>query len=139
MATTAAATIQQTEKNTGPWLGILTIWHILVALASAAGILYVWRPGRVESSFWWDLLLTVFLLLAAAGSGLAAYFIIQRRHSGRVLSLLINYLGLIGCLMGALHLVGVFTGINALANTFGRGLPFLLVVFLAGVTAGGLF
>ncbi len=130
MATTAAATIQQTEKNTGPWLGILTIWHILVAMASAAGILYVWRPGRVESSFWWDLLLTVFLLLAAAGSGLAAYFIIQRRHSGRVLSLLINYLGLIGCLMGALHLVGVFTGINALANTFGRGLPFLLVVFL---------
>lgn len=130
MATTAAATIQQTEKNTGPWLGILTIWHILVALASAAGILYVWRPGRVESSFWWDLLLTVFLLLAAAGSGLAAYFIIQRRHSGRVLSLLINYLGLIGCLMGALHLVGVFTGINALANTFGRGLPFLLVVFI---------
>ena len=127
---TAAATIQPAEKNTGPWLGILTIWHILVALASAAGILYVWRPGSAESSFWWGVLLTVSLLLAATGSGLVAYFIIQRRRSGRVLSLLIDYLGLIGCFVGALHLVGVFTGINALANTFGRGLPFLLVVFI---------
>jgi ABC-type sugar transport system permease subunit len=124
----AAATIQRMENNSGPWLGILTIWHGLVALAGATGIYFVWQPGS-ERPLWGQALLTVLLLFGVIGSGLAAYFVSQRRRSGRVLSLLVNYLGFVLCFVGTLHVVGVFTGINALANTFGRGLPFLLIVF----------
>ncbi len=128
MATTAAATLQPADDNSGPWLGILTIWHGLVAAAGAAGVYLVWQPGS-ERPLWGQVLLTALLLLGVTGSALAAYFISRRQRSGRVLSLLVNYLGFVVCAVGTLHVVGVFTGINALANTFGRGLPFLLIVF----------
>jgi ABC-type sugar transport system permease subunit len=66
----------------------------------------------------------------------AAVPLIQRRdHRGRVLSLVVNYLGFLACAAMLLHLIGAFTGIDDLALRFGRGLTFLLITF-AGYLIG---
>jgi ABC-type sugar transport system permease subunit len=118
------------ENNPGPWLGILTGWHGLVALAGAASLFAVWQSNMQASPLWWRVLLTSLLLLATAGSGLAAWFTARRQRAGRVYSLVVNYLGFVVCFIGVLQLTDVFIGINALANTFGRGIPWLFVMFI---------
>lgn len=127
MATTAM--IQPEENKSGLWLWILTVWHGLVVLAGISGIYLVWQSGS-KMPLWSRVLLTALLASGVIGSGLGAYLITQRQRYGRVLSLAINYLGFVVCFVGTLHVTGVFTGINALANTFGLGLPFLLVVLV---------
>jgi ABC-type sugar transport system permease subunit len=49
--------------------------------------------------------------------------------------LAVDYLGLVACALAALHLMGVLVGIDALATTFGRGLPYLFIAF-AGYLIG---
>lgn len=127
MATAAAR--QPLQDNTNLWLSVLTIWHILVALASLAGIFFVWQAVSSGDPLWWPAALTVSQLLIGAGSSLAAFFIAKRDHRGRVISLIVNYLGVVVCFFSALHFLGVFIGIDSLADTFGRGVPFLLIVF----------
>lgn len=126
MATTM---IQPVENKSGPWLWVLTVWHGLVVLAGITGIYLVWQSGP-KIPLWAQVLLTTLLSLGVIGSGLATYLIPQRQRYGRVLSLAVNYLGFVICFVGTLHVTGVFTGINALAKTFGLGLPFLLIVFI---------
>jgi ABC-type sugar transport system permease subunit len=131
MGVSASAAPRQTAENgVGMWLRLLTIWHALVGVASLAGIFAVWQAFPAETPPWQRVVVSAILLLSALACGAAVPFIIQRNHRGRVLSLVVNYLWFIICFFGALHVLGVFTGLNALANTFGQGVPYLLVGFV---------
>ena len=72
------------------------------------------------------------LLLAAGAlaSLYAVWALAQRRPAGRIAAVLVDYLVAVLALLLALHWLGVFLGLDALAGTFGRGLPWLGVVFL---------
>jgi len=69
------------------------------------------------------------VLLLAVASAIAVVFILRREHRGRVISLVVDYLGFLVCILGALHVLGAFVGIDSLADTFGRGIIFLLGAF----------
>lgn len=114
------------KPATDTWLAALALWHALLAVAAAvAGVLLF--PRLSEGL----LLVPVAALLAVAGMSAAAVPFIRRRdHRGRVLSLAVNYLGFLACVVGLLHLMGAFVGIDDLARHFGRGLPFLFLAFL---------
>lgn len=107
------------------WLRLLAIWHAVVGVAGLAGVFALWQMAP-EMPTWQRILVTVILVLTALASGGAIPFIMQREHRGRTLSLVVNYLWFLVCFFGALHVLGVFTGLNALANTFGQGIPYLL-------------
>lgn len=102
-------------------------WHVITALAGIGGLFYVWLS--TDFSLWLKLAITLVLLIVTAGSGAAIAWILGRDHRGRVASLLVNYLGLILSVIGSFHVLGIFLGVDALANTFGRGIPWLMVMF----------
>lgn len=126
---------RQIDSNTNLILRVLVIWHALLSLLSFGASIYIWQTETPLSQ---SFRLLFSILLAAAGvlSIGALVFTSRRQHLGRVLSLIVNYLGFIASLLWAMHILGIFTGIDALAGTFGRGLPYLgiiLVGYLIGV------
>lgn len=127
---TVTATPGQQAQNTSTWLTIAAGWHILVGAASLGAVFWAWQAESMADRLWLQILVTVLLLLTAVASGLAAPLIMRRDHRGRVLSLVVNYFGFLFCFFGAWHVLGIFSGLNALASTFGRGIPFLFAVFL---------
>ncbi|MCB0190459.1 MAG: sugar ABC transporter permease [Anaerolineae bacterium] len=127
---TVTATPGHQAQNTDAWLTIAVVWHALLCVASLGGTFWLWQTETIAGQSWLQTLLTVLLLLMAAASGLAAPLIIRRDHRGRVLSLVVNYLGFLVCFFGAWHVLGIFSGLNDLAGTFGRGIPFLFAVFI---------
>ncbi len=130
MASVTTTAGQSTKENTGMWLSIAAIWHVVVSLAALGGIAWAWQSEALADRTWLQVLLIILLLLTAVASSLAAPLIMKRDHRGRVLSLIVNYLGLLICFFGAVHVLGVFSGLNDLAGTFGRGIPYLLIVFI---------
>jgi ABC-type sugar transport system permease subunit len=72
----------------------------------------------------------ILLGLGGLASLYAAWQLGQRRPIGRVAAILINYLFIVLAALVSLHWLGVYLGLDALANTFGRGLPGLGIVFL---------
>lgn len=129
-ATASVASGQTIENGAGFWLRLLTLWHALLGAAGLAGVWVVWQTLPAETPLWQRILLSAILILTALASAWAIPQIMQRQHRGRVISLVVNYLWFLICFFGALHVLGVFTGLNALANTFGRGIPFLLAGFV---------
>lgn len=128
------------DARSGPpdvttWLRVLMFWHGLLVLGSLGGMAAIWRGS--DWALWLRLLVTLLLAGTAVGSSVAALDISRRRHRGRTLSLAINYLGFLVSLFGSMHLLGIFTGIDSLADTFGRGLPVLALGFL-GYLVGAL-
>jgi ABC-type sugar transport system permease subunit len=104
---------------------------ILGALATVAIVL----AGPV------GLPLPIFLFILAVpvlftiGAGLSAIGTFRRTSQGRVLAVVIDYLAFLGVSLFLLHVSGVYTGMDELADTFGSGLPWLglgLVAFLVG-------
>ncbi|MBN2385460.1 MAG: sugar ABC transporter permease [Anaerolineales bacterium] len=126
----ASIQLEAADRRTVILLRAAVIWHIVLAIAGLAGGLLVWlRAG--DMLLWLRLPLGALLVLTAAASSLTALFVQRGRHSGRVLSLAVNYLGFLFCFLGGMHVLGMFTGIDSLASTFGRGIP-----YLGGVLAG---
>jgi ABC-type sugar transport system permease subunit len=117
------------------WVIVLTAWHVLLALAGIGAIIYFWSGGNSDMASWVRWLLTGVTALFAVGSAFAAPLVWRRNRRGRILSLIINYLLFIGALVLLLTLLNVFIGMDGLADTFGRGVPFLLVIF-AGYLVG---
>ncbi len=112
------------DNRTQILLRLLAIWQGLVAAGAAAGILLALvNPGM---AVWTKVLFALILALAAVGSAFSVWLILRRDHRGRVLSLVVNYLAFLVCLLYGMQVLGIFLGIDALAGTFGRGLPFLL-------------
>jgi ABC-type sugar transport system permease subunit len=113
------------RPQTDTWLLLLMLWHGVLATAGvvAAVTILTSVPGGLRF-----VVAGVILVLALLSA--AAVPLIQRRdHRGRVLALVVNYLGFLACAAMLLHLLGAFTGIDDLAQRFGRGLPFLLITF----------
>jgi ABC-type sugar transport system permease subunit len=122
-------------QDTGRWLRLALGWQLLLALLAVATVLYLWTGGAGLVASWLRFVLTGLLLLLSIGSATAAYRISRRHHQGRVLSLAINYLGLVFSLLSSMHLLNFFVGIDSLANSFGRGLPFLGLAFAGYLVA----
>lgn len=127
--------VDKVSQRTQLFLRIATIWHIILAVLAAAGILILWL-GSFDLSMAVRLIGSLAFLLTAVISLYAARGIQRRQHRGRVASLALNYLWLIGCLAATFHYLGIFIGIDSVAGTLARGLPFLGIV-LAGYILRG--
>jgi ABC-type sugar transport system permease subunit len=119
------------DLKTTRLLSGLIAWRAAFALLSGAGLVFLWSGSSPLKALWQIILLTVVILPAMALSVLSARDIARRDHRGRTISLALDYLGFVACVVLALTLGEVFTGIDALADTFARGLPYLGVA-LAG-------
>lgn len=112
-------------------LHILLLWRAAFGTALLVAVALFWTtPVFANLPGWIRIVTSVCLLAGGIASLLAVPDIYRRKHRGRTISLAVDYLGLIACLLAALHLMRVFVGIDALAGVFGRGLPALMVSFV---------
>lgn len=125
-----------TSGNADLILRLLTLWRAAfgTVMVVAAGMLWL-TPVGAEMALWVRILATAVTLGLGVASLMAVPAIMQRNHRGRTLSLFVDYLGFVACLLASLQIMQIFLGINALANTFGAGLPYLLIV-LGGYLVG---
>jgi ABC-type sugar transport system permease subunit len=121
----------QTDSRTELLLRVSIIWRGLFALLSAGGVIAPWTGYLLPSApLWQKILVTVVLTAAAIFSGIGAVQISRRNHSGRMISLVLDYLAFVVCVVAALNIGEVFTGIDALADTFASGFPYLGIALL---------
>ena len=116
---------QQTELI----LRLLSIWRIVFSLLAVVGAFAPWVGLLPGLRLWQGIVLSIVLGLAAVFSFIASRDILLRHHRGRTISLFVDYLSLVACLVILLQVGGVFTGIDALGDVFGRSVLFLLVAF----------
>lgn len=104
---------------------------LTVAGAVAAVALVVAGPRDLPGPVFLVLLSVPILFTITAG--LATVWTYQRRSIGRVLAIVVDYLVVLGAVLGLLVVQGTFLGMDELADSFGNGLPWLglaLVAFL---------
>ncbi len=128
-------TVTMNSQNAPPdqglqtWLRLVMGWHGLLTVGGLVGIVLVW--GSDALALWLQIVGTVLLLAMALASGFTLRTIPQRVANGRILSLAINYLVFLFCLFAGLQRLNAFAGIDSLADTFARGLPFLGLIIIA--------
>lgn len=106
------------------------IWRIIFALLMMVGISVLWT-SPAERAAWQKIIITVVFSLAAILSIYGAIQINKRNHIGRMVALLLDYLGFVLALVIALNTGEFFIGIDALGETFPKGIPYLGIM-LAG-------
>ena len=131
------ATLSPNNAGTQRILHALVLWRAAFGTALLLATVMLWIAPELEMAMWMRVLASVVLVAGGVASLVAVPAIRARRHRGRVLSLVVDYLGFLACILAALHLMRVFVGIDALANTFGRGLPYLFLSFV-GYLVGAL-
>lgn len=124
----------ENDNRTSKFLTIAAVWHLLLSVGALAGALFVWSGA--ETAVWLRTTITILLVLVAGLSAWAFPLIQRRDHRGRMIALGLNYLGFMVTFVGALHYLGLFLGIDELANTFGRGLPYLGIVVTGYLISG---
>ncbi len=112
-------------------LRLLFFWRILFGVLALAGAAAPWAGLLMLGSNWQRILLSVTLLLFAILSVAGAFQIKRRNHSGRIISLALDYLAFMACTVITLNTGEFFIGIDALGQNFGRSIPYLGIV-LAG-------
>lgn len=130
-----SATLPSSAARTNLVLRLHVIWRAVFAVLSAVGAIAPWAGWLTIESAWQKILITVLLTLAAVFSIIGAIQITRRNHSGRMMSLVLDYLAFVICAVLALNTGEVFVGIDALGETFGKGIPYLGIV-LAGYFLG---
>ncbi len=110
------------------WLAAATGWQAAIAAAAlVAGVLVLagalWSLAGVGR-----LLIGATLLVAGAAAGLGALDMWRRRHRGRAIGVITNYLVALGFAFVGLQNMGVFTGVDALGDRFRDWAWVLLVV-----------
>lgn len=120
------------DAQTSLILRIHMIWRALFALL-AAGVLVMLWAGQTEMALWQKILLSVVAALVSGFSAFGAFQMSKRNHAGRMASLVIDYLVFVASIVIALNTGEFFIGIDALGETFGKGIPYL------GITALGYF
>jgi ABC-type sugar transport system permease subunit len=108
-------------------LKLIPAWRALFAVLAFAGIFLVFRQDLPISL---EFLFAVLLGIAAIASLAAIPYLLRREHKGRLISLVLDYLGLLFCAVGILQVGQVFTGIDSLGAVFQRGVPFLGIVLV---------
>ncbi len=121
------------DVRTNQILLLQSIWRGVFAVLAAAGALAPWLGWVTLDSNWQKLLVSAILLIAAIASGIGALQLTRHRHAGRMISLALDYLAFVACAVIVLNTGEVFIGIDALGETFGRGLPYL------GIAVAGYF
>jgi len=116
---------QKTDSLTNLLLRILMAWRGLFALVAVVGVVTTWSGRLPEVPLWQKILLSLVLSIVAVFSAFGAVEIARRDHRGRMISLVIDYLAFVACAVMVLNIGEVFIGIDALADTFGRGIPYL--------------
>ncbi len=121
----------QMDSRTEILLRVSIIWRGLFALLTAGSVGVLWMGSFLQSApLWQKILMTIALVIASIVSGIGAFQIFRRDHSGRMISLILDYLAFVICLVVAMNIGEVFIGIDALAETFTSGLPYLGIVIL---------
>ena len=110
---------------------LIAVWQGLLAAAGAFGAAYLITRPPASLNGWLRIVLIVVAVLLGAASGVSVSLLLRRLHKGRVIALAVNYLVFLTGLLGLLQVMGIFTGIDALGATFGKGIP-----WLGGVIAG---
>lgn len=119
------------DAQTNLILRIHVVWRILFALFAAGTLLLLWvGAGFANMPLWQKILLSIVAAVASVVSAFGAYQISKRNHAGRMASLVLDYLAFVACLVFALNIGEVFIGIDALAQNFGRGIPYLGITIL---------
>jgi ABC-type sugar transport system permease subunit len=114
------------------WLRLLLGWRVLHAIAAiAGGTALLGATEGLGRSAALGVTAVVLVLDVAALVGLA-----RRRASGRTLSLAVDYLTFVACTVLLLHANRFFVGLDALGDTFVRGVPFGLLALLAYIATG---
>ncbi|NTU55206.1 MAG: sugar ABC transporter permease [Anaerolineales bacterium] len=119
------------DSRTELILRFLFFWRILFTVLALAGAAAPWAGLATFGASWQQILISVVLLIAAILSGFGAVQIRRRNHSGRIISLALDYLAFMACTVIALNTGEFFIGIDSLATNFGRSIPYLGIV-LAG-------
>ena len=123
----------QVDPQTNLVLRIQFFWRIIFAVLTAAGSIALWVGFMPAGSFWLKIIISAVLLIAAILSVVGAVQISRRNHAGRMISLVLDYLSFVVCAVVMLNTGEVFIGIDALGQTFGKGIPYL------GITIAGYF
>ncbi len=124
-----AATAPLTGRNDSIHLTLLLLWHGLLTLLAAASV-YLVATGVVALPDWARIIAMVALALAVVASAYAALLLLRRDRRGRNISLILNYLVFVATLLLWFQTFNFYLGINSLANTFGKGVPFLILIVL---------
>lgn len=127
--------VEKRSRRTQLFLRIATIWHVVLAILALTGILILWLVDT-ELNTVVRLIGTLALLITVAITLFAARGIQRREHRGRVASLALNYLWFIGCLAASFHFLGIFVGIDSLAENLARGILFLGIVVAGYILRG---
>lgn len=120
--------LNKPQQQTELIFKLMPAWRILFALAALAGIFGLWTQTELNLAL--KVLFAVLLGLGAIASLAALPFILRRDHKGRMISLVLDYLGLLFCVLGILQIGQVFIGIDSLGAVFQRGIPFLGIVLV---------
>jgi ABC-type sugar transport system permease subunit len=118
------------EGRTNLYLKLLSAWHLVLTIAAVVGLAMVWANTN-ETAQWMKILMTAALILVGGASIAAVRDIRRKQHRGRVFSLMVNYLGFLVSLLWGMHVLGIYTGIDSLADTFGRGVPYIGLLIVA--------
>jgi ABC-type sugar transport system permease subunit len=124
------STLAHPQRQSPRWLQAAVAWHILLALAGVGGAVWFWLLPNDGRPAWQGWLVALLLLVSGIASAVAALFLWNQQHRGRLLSLAVNYLGFLAAFLGELHTLGLFLAIDQLAAVFGRGVLALLVAFV---------
>jgi ABC-type sugar transport system permease subunit len=119
-----------TDSQTNLILRLFFFWRILFAFMALFGALAPWIGYLAEWSMWQKITLTIVSAGASILSVVGSVNISKRNHNGRMISLLLDYLAFVVCAVLVLNTGEVFIGIDALANTFASGLPFLGIAII---------
>lgn len=106
----------------------LLVWHVLLAVGALGMAVVTAAGGGPEGPL--GAAIAVVAVLVALASVLAAWWVRTGEHRGRVLSLVLTYLVLVGAAFQLLQVVGVFTGLDAVGANMARALPGLGIVVL---------
>jgi ABC-type sugar transport system permease subunit len=115
----------QIDTQTDLLLLVHLFWRILFAVLAIAGLYLAWGKILLEVAAWQKILAVVIIGITSIFSLLGALQIYRRRHTGRMISLVLDYLAFLICAVLVLNTGEVFIGIDALAGMFTSGLPYL--------------
>jgi ABC-type sugar transport system permease subunit len=121
------------EPRTNVVLRLHIFWRILFSVIAIAGAIFLWTGSLTETPASQKIAGIIVLVSASILSIAGAVQISRRDHGGRMISLVVDYLAFVVCFVLMLNTGEAFLGIDALGETFGKGIPYL------GITIAGYF
>ncbi|MCC5947793.1 MAG: sugar ABC transporter permease [Nitriliruptoraceae bacterium] len=116
------------------WLTIVLCWRVVHLLAMAGALGWALTAPTLEGPARIAALAASAIVLLLDVVGLVG--LARGRAVGRSYSLAADYLTFLGAVLFLLHVNRVFVGLDALGETFSRGVPFLLLAVLAWIATG---